>query len=74
MKNPKIEIDKIKEVELVIHEVEEKSVIVNVNGWRMRLYFDQDVDKNKFRYGQTIVAKYTGDIEDVHSIRFEKIK
>lgn len=75
MKNlnqPKVEVSK--EVELTIHEVEENGVIVNVDGWRMRLYFDKDTDREKFRLGGTIVANYFGDIEDIHSVKFGKLK
>jgi hypothetical protein len=68
----KVEVSK--ELELVIHEVEEDSVIVNVDGWRMRLYFDKSADKSSFRIGQTVVANYFGKLEDVHSIRFGKLK
>jgi hypothetical protein len=62
-----------KETELAIHEVEENSVIVNVQGWRMRVYFDENTDKEQFRYGQTIIVNYLGDIENPHSIKFEKL-
>ncbi|AZV43728.1 hypothetical protein BAOM_3119 [Peribacillus asahii] len=63
----------IKETELVIHEVEEKSVIVNLDGWRMRVYFDKDF-KGHVSKGTTIKVKYTGDIENPHSVKFEKLK
>jgi hypothetical protein len=33
-----IEVEQPKEVELVIHEVEDFAIIVNVQGWRMRVY------------------------------------
>lgn len=63
-----------KKIELVIHELEENSVIVNVDGWRIRLYLDKDADIEKFRLGGTIVANYFGDIEDIHSVKFGKLK
>jgi hypothetical protein len=73
-KKEEIKVELPKEVELVIHEVDENSIIVNVEGWRMRVYFDAKVDKDKFNYGQSVLVKYFGDIENPHSIRFEKIK
>jgi hypothetical protein len=63
-----------KEVELTIHEVEENAIIVNVEGWRMRVYFDEGIEKDKFKFGQSVLVKYLGDIENPHSIRFEKLK
>lgn len=75
MKNQNFkEVEKLKEIELPIHEVEDASIIVNVDGWRMRIYFDKDANKDIYRVGQTVVAKYYGDIEKVHSVRFEKLK
>lgn len=64
----------IKEVELTVIEVEKSSVIVNVNGWRMRVYFAENTIITKPNLGQKIKVKYTGNIEDVHSVKFEKIK
>lgn len=63
-----------KQIELVVHEVEDNSVIVNIDGWRMRVYFDRDAKKDKYNLNQTIVVNYFGDIKDVHSIRFGKLK
>jgi hypothetical protein len=67
-------VEQPKEVELAIHEVEENAIIVNVEGWRMRVYFDVNVDKEKLKYGQNVLVKYLGDIENPHSVRFEKLK
>jgi hypothetical protein len=63
-----------KEVELVIHEVQDNAIIVNVQGWRMRVYFDVDFNPENLRYGQTVLVKYLGDIEDARTIQFEKLK
>jgi hypothetical protein len=63
-----------KEAVLTVHEVEDNGVIVNVDGWRMRVYFDKGVTKEGFHYGKEIVVNYFGDISDVHSIKFEKLK
>jgi hypothetical protein len=73
----KVEIKEVKqpkEIELVVHEVEDNAIIVNVDGWRMRVYFEEGTDKGRFGYGQTILVKYFGDIKNPHSIKFEKIK
>lgn len=59
-----------KEVELEVLEKEQDAFIVRVNGWRMRVYFDKDYEKHSGK----IKVKYTGDIENVHSIKFEKLK
>jgi hypothetical protein len=75
MKNQNFkQVDEIKEFEMVIHEVEDNAVIVNVDGWRMRVYFDKDVKKEKFNLNQNIIIKYKGDISKPHTIRFEKLK
>lgn len=63
-----------KEIELTVHEVESDAVIVNVDGWRVRVYFEENTTIVKPSYGQKVRVQYTGDIEDVHSIKFEKIK
>jgi hypothetical protein len=67
-------VEQPKEIDLVIHEVQENAIIVNVQGWRMRVYFDIDFNPENLRYGQTVSVKYLGDIEDPHSIQFEKLK
>lgn len=68
--NMQKETPEIKEVELEILEREKNAFIVRVNGWRMRVYFDKDYEQISGK----IKAKYTGDIEDVHSVKFEKLK
>jgi hypothetical protein len=75
MKNQNFkEVEKSKEVELPIHEVEDNAIVVNVDGWRMRIYFDKDANKELFRVGQVVVANYFGDITKPHSIRFCKLE
>jgi plastocyanin domain-containing protein len=64
-------VEEVKEVELEVLEREEGSVIVKVNGWRMRVYFD---GKDKDSIPNKILVKYTGDIEDAHTVKFEKLK
>jgi hypothetical protein len=68
------EVEQPKEVQLTIHEVEDFAIIVNVQGWRMRVYFDEGTEMDKFRFGQSVLVKYLGDIEDPHTIQFEKLK
>lgn len=63
--------DLIKEVDLQVLEVEESAIIVKVDGWRMRVYFEGLKEINP---EQMITVKYKGDIDNAHSIRFEKIK
>lgn len=63
----------IKEAELTVVEVEKSSVIVNVNGWRMRVYFAENTVIIKPNLGQKIKVQYTGNIEDVHSVVFKKL-
>jgi hypothetical protein len=69
-----VKVELPKEIQLVIHEVEDFAIIVNVQGWRMRVYYDVDFNSENLRYGQTISVKYLGDIEDAHTVQFEKLK
>jgi hypothetical protein len=68
------EVEQPKETELVIHEVDENAIIVNVQGWRMRVYFDINFNSENLRYGQSVLVKYLGDIKNPHTIQFEKLK
>ncbi|MBD1379217.1 hypothetical protein [Metabacillus arenae] len=64
-------------IELPIHEVEEKAVIVNIQGWRIRAHFDESLNEKKkesYTLGRTIPVEYTGDIEDIHSIKLLPLK
>ncbi len=73
----KQEIEKFKSVVLTIVEAEENAVIIKVDGWRMRAYFDESLskeDKHKYAVGRDIEVSYTGDIEDVHSIKLLTLK
>jgi hypothetical protein len=72
-KERKVEISK--EVQLEVHDVEEESLIVNVDGWRKRVYFDESLTKEqKEKIGRLINVKYFGDLEDVHSLKFLPLK
>lgn len=63
----------IKKISLAIHDIEDNAIIVNIDGWRMRVYFEHEVDKKQFRIGQNVDVNYTGDIKNPHSIKFKKI-
>ncbi|MED3912730.1 hypothetical protein P4597_26960 [Peribacillus simplex] len=65
--------DLIKEVDLQVLEVEESAIIVKVDGWRMRVYFENPLTLKEVNPEQMISVKYKGDIGNAHSIRFEKI-
>jgi hypothetical protein len=69
-----VKVELPKETQLVIHEVEDFAIIVNIQGWRMRVYFDIDFNSENLRNGQLVTVKYLGDIENPHSIKFEKLK
>jgi hypothetical protein len=59
---------------LKVVKVEDDAVIVLVEGWRMRVYFDKGVNKEDFHEGKLIGVKHQGDINKPHSVKFEKIK
>lgn len=71
-KNVKIT-EKVKTVELEVHEVEENAIIVNVEGWRMRIYFEDGYELNVGK-GALINAEYTGDIKKANTVKFKKLK
>lgn len=54
-----------KQLKAIVHEVEDNSIIVNVQGWRMRVY-----GKNlNVGVGREVEINYTGDLKDIHSIK-----
>jgi hypothetical protein len=60
-----------------IHEVEQESIIVNIEGWRIRAYFDSTLkqeDKEKYNVGNLVEIQYLGDLKDIHSIKLLKLK
>lgn len=65
----KKDVEEIKEVELEILEKEENAFIVMINGWRMRVYFEKGFEQSS----KVIKVKYTGDMKDVHSVKFKKL-
>lgn len=55
----------------------EDAVIVNIDGWRIRAYFDESMKKEQksfYHEGKEIEVKYFGNIEDVHSVRLLPLK
>lgn len=63
----KIEIKKEKTdiLETTVVDVEVDAVIVSIQGWRIRVYGD---DLN-LKLGQNIFVEYSGDLEDIHSVK-----
>lgn len=59
----------IKEVELEIIEVESDAFIVKVDGWRIRIYFEEGYKQTSNK----VKAKYTGDIENIHTVEFKTL-
>jgi hypothetical protein len=64
-------VDEVKEIELEVLEKETDAIIVRVDGWRKRVYFDKDF---KREISNKVIVKYTGDIENAHTVKFEKLK
>lgn len=64
-------VDEVKEIELEILEVESEALIVSLDGWRMRVYFEKGYKHISLK---RVTVKYTGDIKDVHSVKFQKLK
>jgi hypothetical protein len=64
-------VEELQEAELDVLEVEEQAVIVKVDGWRMRIYFEENYE---YTQGRKVLAKFYGDINDAHTVRFEKLK
>lgn len=62
------------EAELEVIEVKSDSVIVKVDGWRIRIYFEGEDLAEEMHVGRKIKVGYSGDIEDVHSLKFDKLK
>lgn len=62
---------------LTVLKKEEKAIIVKINGWRMRVYFDRylsKANKEKINEGGTIEVSYLGKMEDVHNLKLQKLK
>jgi hypothetical protein len=67
----------VKTTTLQVVKLEKDAVIVLVNGWRMRVFFDKDLPKEdiaKLNVGRTILVEYVGNLEDVHTLEFKPLK
>ncbi len=67
----KVKEEKINKITLDIVELEKEAAIVILDGWRKRVYFE---DMSDVRTGQSIEIEYTGNIEDIHTVKFLKVK
>lgn len=70
-------VEKVYTTELQVAEVEKESFIAILQGWRVRVYFDKFLSKDKresVNQGRYIKVEYTGDIKDVHSMKLLPLK
>jgi len=73
--------EEIKSFKTHIFEVEDNSIIIGINGWRVRFYYDLDgnilneirLNKNNYK-GRLIELQYIGDLNDVFSLKRLPIK
>lgn len=61
---------------LMIHEVEKDNIIVNVDGWRIRVSTAElsEQDKNSLNFGRNVIVEYEGDLKDVFSLKLLPLK
>ncbi|BDR74192.1 hypothetical protein K144316041_p20310 (plasmid) [Clostridium tetani] len=64
----------IKSISLKILEVEKKSIIVKIGGWRRRIYYDNGFDSSILNKNKIIEVKYKGDINNPTDVEFLKMK
>lgn len=62
--------EKVKEINLTPIEIEQDAYIVLIEGWRMRVYFEEGY----IAKGGSIDVEYTGNIKNPHSVQFKKLK
>jgi len=74
-------IEEIKTFKTQIFEIEDNSIIIGIDGWRIRYYFDLDakilyeIKNNKDNYkGRMIELQYIGDLNDVFTLKRLPIK
>ncbi len=66
--------EKINTISLTALTVEENAIIVNVDGWRRRVYLDlSDKDKEKLKEGTSVNVQYIGSIGE-DDFKFLKLK
>jgi len=66
----------IKSTEFKVLKKEDNSAILNVLGWRMRVYFDKNLTNeqiSKVMNGKYITVDYIGSLEDVFSIKLQHL-
>lgn len=66
----------VKSAEFKVLKMEDTSAILDVLDWRMRVNFDESLTKEqieKINVGRLLTVKYIGDLEDVHSIRIQRL-
>lgn len=77
MATTKNEVTLTNKVDLTVIKVEKESVIVKVDGWRIRLYFDKYLTKediSKLSTGRIVNAEYSGELSKVHTLKFLPLK
>jgi len=66
--------EEIKKVSLNILKVEENAIMVNIDGWRRRIYFEDGFDASILHKNKDIEIQYKGDITDPFKVEFLKLK
>lgn len=54
-------------------EVEQESFITIIDGWRIRVYFDEKL-RESIRGGQFIEVEHEGELRKPHTLKFKKLK
>lgn len=64
----------IKSIALNVIDIDEESVFVKIQDWRMRVYFeDKTINPMKYK-GKLVKVEYIGDINDVFTLNLLSIK
>ncbi len=67
-------VDTVKYTDSIIDTVETDAIIVRVQGWSRRVYFDKNYDQSNLVVGQTVKLGYFGDLKDKELVRLVNIK
>jgi len=73
---PKEEIITIKSAHFKVLKKEDNAAILNVCGWRIRVYFDETLTEKqigKVSNGKYITVGYVGNLEDVFSVKLQRL-
>jgi len=65
--------EKVKFIELSIIDVDEESVFVRIQDWRMRVYFE-DKAVNPIKQSGIIKVEYIGDLADILNLKLLPLK